>query len=75
MNARAREEWDKGRKAPEHKGSKDKPNNSKGVEVGHIVTNPANPIILSDKSVLELRVVICPLAAACKTRISLEVLL
>ena len=40
--------------APEHKGSKDKPYNSKGVEVRHIVTNPANPIILSDKSVLEL---------------------
>ena len=71
-------EWDyviqtKVTNPPKDKGSKDEPNNSKGVEVGHIVTNPANPIILSDKSVLELWVIICPLTAARKTRISLQV--
>ena len=53
-------------KAPKHEGSQDKPHNSKRVEVGHIVTNPANPIVLSDKGVFELGVIVCPLAATGK---------
>ena len=58
---------------PEHEGSQDKANNSKGVQVGDIVTNPTNPIVLCDKSVFELRVIVCPLAAARETRILLKI--
>ena len=57
---------------PEHKGSQDKADHPKRVQVRHVVTNPTNPIVLSDKSVFELGVIVTPLTAACQIGIRLK---
>ena len=57
---------------PEHEGSQDKADHPKRVQVRHVVANPTNPIVLSDKSVFELGVIVTPLTAACQIGIRLK---
>ena len=69
----SKKEMRKEGKAPEDEGSQDKPNDSKCVQVCHIVSNPTNPIVLGDKSVFELGVIVTPLAAAGQLGIRLKI--